>query len=147
MVQMLHKDSERRKTCKREERGSRAWRGWSCGRGARCMIKAYILKSLTSPLVWLMMPASHSDGGKGLEKWCNYYFLNRGLKRPAWKEDLEEIPQRILDSHLLTQLFPLPHTHTHTETPRHYSYPSPLRLLSSNLMACFTSALQAVGAH
>lgn len=87
-------------------------RGWegrssqSSGKGGvvrkdrECMIKAYILKSLTSPLVWLMGPASQSDRGKGLEKWCNYCFLNRGLKRPVWKKDLEEILQGILDSRL-----------------------------------------------
>lgn len=105
-----------------EERASQSWgEGGVVEEDRRCMIKAYILKSLTSPLVWLMGPASQSDRGKGLEKWCNYCFLNRGLKRPAWKEDLEEILQGILDSRL-PPLHPstpphLPHTlKPHTTT-------------------------------
>lgn len=130
-----------------EERGFQSWgEGGVEEEDRRCMIKAYILKSLTSPLVWLMGPASQSDRGKGLEKWCNYCFLNRGLKRPAWKEDLEEILQGILDSRL-------PHFHpnippaTHPEAPQHYFNPSPLRRLSSGLVACFTGPLSELGEH
>lgn len=107
-AKLLHTLAAARKSCEGRQDmggcGKRRSQSWGEG-GAeeedrRCMIKAYILKSLTSPLVWLMGPASQSDRGKGLEKWCNYCFLNRGLKRPAWKEDLEEILQGILDSSL-----------------------------------------------
>lgn len=96
----------------REQRVSHSWgEGGVMGKRRGCMIKAYILKSLTSPLVWLMRPTSQSDRGKGLEKWCNYCFLNRGLKRPVWRKDLAEILRGIPDSRL-SPSFIYPHCHT-----------------------------------
>lgn len=101
-------------------------RGRSCGKRWRrgCMIKAYILKSLTSPLVWLMGPTLQADRSKGLEKWCNYCFLNSGLKRPVWKKDLEEILQGILDSRL-SPLHPSTPPATYPEASRPNCTPSP----------------------
>lgn len=110
----------------------------SCGEGWRgvggCMIKAYILKSLTSPLVWLMEPTLQADRSKGLEKWCNYCFLNSGPKRLVWKKDLEEILQGILDSRvsLLHPSTPLPPTlkpHGPNYNPSH-----PTRLMRRHCM-------------
>lgn len=57
-----------------------------------------------------MVPALQSDRGKGLEKWCNYCFLNRGLERPAWSEDLEVNLLCILDWSLPSLHPSIPHT-------------------------------------
>lgn len=106
----------------------------------RCMIKAYILKSLTSPLVWLMVPASQSDRSKGLEKWCNYGFLNRGPKRPAWRR----IWGRFYSASWTADgrsLHPSIPRATHPEAPRHFSCPSPPRHPSLGLMACLAAPL------
>lgn len=110
-------------------------KGGVLGKDRGCMIKAYILKSLTSPLVWLMRPTSHSDRGKRLEKWCNYCFLNRGLKRPVWKKDLVEILQGILDSRL-SAFHPSTPPPPHTLKPPDYWNPSPSRRFSSDSIAC-----------
>lgn len=133
---------EKRKICQRGRRGVpkaervELWKRWRRG----CMIKAYILKSLTSPLVWLMGPTLQADRSKGLEKWCNYCFLNSGLKRPVWKEDLEEILQGILDSRL-SPLHPSTPPATHPDASRPNYTPSHPRRLSWGITACFTSPL------
>lgn len=128
---------EKRKICQKERRGvPKAEKAELWGRMERggCMIKTYILKSLTSPLVWLMEPTLQADRSKGLEKWCNYCFLNSGPKRLVWKKDLEEILQGILDSRvsLLHPSTPLPPTlkpHDPNYNPSH-----PTRLMRRHCM-------------
>lgn len=89
--------------------------GGAVGEGGRCMIKAHVLKSLTSPLVWLMVPASQTDRSKGLEKWCNYCFLNRGgKKKPVWSAG-DSTGRR------LAPFYPTLCHATHPQAPRHHS--------------------------